>query len=256
MSVDEVLRVRTASFGYDSELVVGPIELTIRRGEVVALLGSNGSGKSTLVKGILGIVPKLSGAIELFGIDTDRPASRRRVGYVPQRNALGAGMPATVGEVVSSGLVGAGRARRAGGRGQRRQAVCEALRRVGLADTQRRSVSELSGGQQRRVMIARAIVSDPDLWLLDEPTAGVDVEHQSLLAETLALAADRGSTVLLVAHELGPAASVVSRSIVLDRGRIGYDGPPLPDHRHHDCGGEFHHEHGDDPPSEALLGGW
>jgi zinc transport system ATP-binding protein len=117
-----------------------------------------------------------------------------------------------------------------------RGAVDDALEAVGLTDQADRGVSELSGGQQQRVLIARALAGEADLYVLDEPTAGVDLLQQDALADTLRVMAGRGATVVLVAHELGPMAPLVDRVVVMRDGRVGYDGPPnpavIPTHSH------------------------
>ena len=128
----------------------------------------------------------------------------------------------------------------------------DAIAIVGLAGRERAPVSELSGGQQRRVLVARALAGDAELLILDEPTAGVDAENQQALADSLATLAAAGTTILLVAHELGPAASIVTRVVVFSAGRITYDGPPRPQDVH----GSDHH-HLDEPaePGRFGLGG-
>ena len=98
---------------------------------------------------------------------------------------------------------------------------------MGLADRARDGVSSLSGGQQQRVLIARALAGEPELFFLDEPTAGVDLPNQQVLADTLETLSRRGSTIVLVAHELGPMASLIDRAVVMRDGRVAYDGPPL-----------------------------
>jgi zinc transport system ATP-binding protein len=116
--------------------------------------------------------------------------------------------------------------------------VSDALEVVGLADRKTHSVATLSGGQQQRVLIARALAGDPDLFFLDEPTAGVDQANQHALADALRLLSERGATIVLVSHELGPLAHLVDRSVVMLDGRIVHDGAPLGDedletHGHH-----------------------
>jgi zinc transport system ATP-binding protein len=125
-----------------------------------------------------------------------------------------------------------------------RAAIDEALEVVGLADRARDGVSQLSGGQQQRTLIARALAGQPELFFLDEPTAGVDLPNQVSLAASLARLKDRGATIVLVAHELGPLGSLVDRSVVMRDGRLAYDGPPLADHAVHSPGfGETHAHH-------------
>ena len=222
-----VARLRHASIGYGGVPVVRDLDLDLYAGEVVAVLGANGSGKSTLVKGLLGLAQLHGGSIELFGVPASRFRDRSRLGYVPQRHTVGGPVPATVHEVVASGrlphLGVTGRLRAAD-----RDAVDRAIETVGLADRAGSSVAELSGGQQRRVLIARALASEPDVLVLDEPTAGVDMSHQRALTATLMTLAQRAVTMLVVSHEIGPMVPIITRAVVMAEGRARYDGPLLP----------------------------
>ncbi|MBI2243260.1 MAG: metal ABC transporter ATP-binding protein [Nocardioides sp.] len=202
------------------------IDLTVPAGEFLALMGANGSGKSTLVRALTGLHPLAAGSLRLFGTPYDDFHDWRRVGYVPQRGSAASGVPASVWEVVASGrLTHRPLFRRLGRRD--RAAIVDALEVVGLADRAGDGVSTLSGGQQQRVLIARALAGEPELFFLDEPTAGVDLPNQQVLADSLATLSGRGATVVLVAHELGPMAPLVDRAVVMRDGRITYDGPPL-----------------------------
>src|SRR5206468_7552292 len=135
------------------------------------------------------------------------------------------GIPSSVAEVVSSGRLSRRRpfvpARRAD-----REAVVRALEAVDLTDRARHTVSTLSGGQQQRVLIARTLAGEPDLLVLDEPNAGVDLANQEAIADTLAGLIDAGATIVVVLHELGPFADLIHRAVVLRQGRLVYDGPP------------------------------
>ena len=217
--------------------VLDGVDLTLAPGEFVTLLGSNGSGKSTLVRTAVGLVP-FSGSVRLFGTPIGDFRDWYRVGYVPQRAAAVAGVPATVREVVMSGRLSrrrfAGLPRRAD-----RLAVAAAIESVGLTERTGRPLVELSGGQQQRVNIARALAAGPELLIMDEPTAGVDAEHTLQLAGLLSDVARGGTTVLLVAHELGPMLPLVDRAVVIDHGRIVHDGP-VDDHV-----ADVHQEHPD-----------
>lgn len=216
------------------------VDLDVRDGEMVALLGANGSGKSTLVKALLTIAPVSRGRVEVFGADVAADHRRvpwRRVGYVPQRVGAASGTPATALEVVCSGLLDNRRLRPP--RGWRELAL-SALDEVGLADRARETVSVFSGGQQQRVLIARALVRRPDLLVLDEPLSGIDRDSQEALAATLTGLRERGTSVLVVLHELGALAGMLERAVVLRHGRVVHDGPPPrpaaghagPDHEH------------------------
>ena len=224
---DPVVRMRGGAVGYGDRPAIQDIDFTLRRGEVTVLLGPNGAGKSTLVRGILGLAPMMAGTLELFGTPADRFRDRHRLGYVPQRHTIVGGVPSTVTEVVASGRLPLRRPF-APARATDRAAVGDALATVGLTDQARSSVATLSGGQQRRVLIARALAADPDVLVMDEPTAGVDAATQRLLADTLTDLTRAGRTLLLVAHELGPLAPLIGRVVVLRDGRITYDGPPVP----------------------------
>ena len=217
----------------DGNCVVHDVDFRLDRGEFVVLLGANGSGKTTLVRALLGLIPLSSGVLKVFGKPLRGFREHRRIGYVPQRFTAASGVPASVSEVVLSGRVA--RARRLRGYGKEdRAAAARALEAVALADFDRVPVENLSGGQQQRVLIARALAGEPDVLVLDEPISGVDLENQQQFAATLEGLKRDGRTVLLVAHALGALAPLVSRAVVLEFGRVTYDGPPLADQVHTD----------------------
>jgi zinc transport system ATP-binding protein len=230
-----VLELHDVRLALAGRPVLHGVDLTVTDGEFVALMGANGSGKSTLVRAATGLRPVSGGRVALFGTPLADFRSWERVGFVPQREGAGAGVPASVREIVTSGRLGRRRLLAPLSRGDRR-AVTDALEVVGLADRAGDRVSTLSGGQQRRVLIARALAGEPDVFFLDEPTAGVDVHHQHALADALGILKGRGATVVLVEHELGPLAPLVDRAAVMTDGRITYDGPRLDEaaaHSHH-----------------------
>jgi zinc transport system ATP-binding protein len=237
--VSAIIELADAAFGYGKRPVLTGANLTIERGEVVAVLGPNGAGKSTLMKGILGLNHHLSGTVTLFGTPAAEFRDRARVGYVPQRHTLSASVRATAEEVVESG-----RLPRLGWLGRLgatdRQIVCRSLDLVGLADRSGTEVSTLSGGQQRRVLIARALASQPDVLIMDEPTAGVDATSQHVLAHVLARLVERDVTMVIVTHELGALESLLTRIVVVDGGRIVFDGDP---ERYAAQRDSVHHDH-------------
>jgi zinc transport system ATP-binding protein len=242
-STDGVVEVRGAVAALGERVVLHGVDLTVRSGEVVALLGANGSGKSTLVRVAVGLVPLVAGEVRLFG--TPLPAFRdwSRIGYVPQRITAAGGVPATVREVVGSGRLARRSLFRAETR-RDREAVERSIELVGLSDRADESVSALSGGQQQRVLIARAAAGDPDLLVLDEPNAGVDRRSQEAFARALRTFVASGRAVLLVLHDLGLLAPLVDRSVVLEAGRIVHEGPlPVPSAI---AGAPHDHLHGDD----------
>jgi zinc transport system ATP-binding protein len=220
------VEIRDAAVALGGRPILRGIDLAVHDGEAVAVLGSNGSGKSTLIRAALGLTALTRGEVRLFGTPLKRYADWRRIGYVPQRPAATSGVPATVREVVTAGRLAHRRLLRPLTRADR-AAIDHALAAVGLTDRQSDSVAALSGGQQQRVLIARALAGEPDLFVLDEPTAGVDLGNQRALADALATFKERGATIVLVAHELGPMAPLIDRAVVMRDGRIAYDGPPL-----------------------------
>jgi zinc transport system ATP-binding protein len=205
--------------------VLRDVDLEIDQGEFVAIAGPNGGGKTTLLRLALGLESPTSGTVEIFGEPTDRFAGRARIGYLPQRTQLGIEAPATVREIVAAGRVarrGVLRARRA----DDADLIDDAIDRVGLARHAKAVFSRISGGQQQRALIAKALCGQPDLLVLDEPTAGVDVDAQESLAALLGeLHRELGVTILFVSHEFGAVEGFVER-LVLVRGGIVFDGAP------------------------------
>ncbi|MFM9696655.1 metal ABC transporter ATP-binding protein [Streptomyces europaeiscabiei] len=252
---EPVISLRGVRAELGSRTVLRGIDLTVHRGEVVALLGANGSGKSTAVRTVIGQVPLSDGEIELFGVPRRRFRDWRRLGYVPQRTTAAGGVPATVTEIVASGRLSRTRL------GILRRADHEAIRRaldmVGMADRAKDSVNALSGGQHQRVLIARALASEPELLIMDEPMAGVDLASQEVLAATLRGQVAKGTTVLLVLHELGPLEPLIDRAVVLRDGCVTHDGPPPKAVGQHALPGHDHvHPHaapGTEPVRTGLL---
>ncbi|KQY59615.1 ABC transporter [Aeromicrobium sp. Root495] len=240
------IRVTGLDVHLDARPVLRDVSMHVGAGELVTILGANGSGKSTLVRTAVGLITPTRGEVTLFGTPIDAFREWHKIGYVPQRSASVPGVPATIDEVVSAGLLSQRRLFRR----IDRTAVGEALERVGLAHLHARPVAQLSGGQHQRVLIARALVSHAELLVMDEPTAGVDHENTVALAELLGSLVADGTTVALVAHDLGPVRPFVSRAVVLSDGRVTYDGPceQLSEDDHHD-----HPHHDDDAqPAQAV----
>jgi len=220
-----VIALDNVHFAYQHVPVLADVSVAVQPGEFVALVGPNGSGKSTLIRIALGLLTPQRGSVRLFGDEPGQRLHRGRLGFVPQRPNLADGLAATVDDIVA-----AGRLARTGWWGRRgpghRDAIDAALAAVDLLDLRGEAVATLSGGQQQRTFIARALACEPELLVLDEPVAGVDVESQQTFRRSLCdLVRERGGSVLLVSHELGAVADDLDRIIVLKRS-IRFDGPP------------------------------
>lgn len=243
---EPVIALRRATASLGGRRVLHGVDLTVRRGEVVALLGGNGSGKSTTIRVVVGQVPLTSGERHLFGTPGRRFRDWRRIGYVPQRTTAASGVPATVREVVSTGRLSRARLRPLGRAD--RDAVDRALDLVGMADRAADPVEALSGGQHQRVLIARALATEPEVMIMDEPMAGVDLASQQVLADTLHQQVAAGATVLLVLHELGALEPLIDRAVVLRDGVVVHDGAPPPATGAHALPGHDHvHPHATAP---------
>ena len=257
------LHVEDACVVLGSHTILHSINLQVHSGQSLAILGANGSGKSTLMKACLGLLPLASGRVTLLGheVSVRRSIPWQQVGYVPQRVTAASGVPATALEVVRTGLLGPRRLWADRGR-KANAAALAALDAVGIADRAHDHVQVFSGGQAQRVMIARALVRQPSLLVLDEPLSGIDKESRESLAAILTDLRATGMTIMSVLHEMGELAAVMERAIVLSQGRIIADrhahelSPAHHDHDHHDTLGhdtaqdcEHEHAHGDTSPA-------
>lgn len=222
---DAVFRVVDATVAFDGVPVLRGIDLTIYRGSFVVLLGANGSGKTTLIRAVLGLQPLTSGHVDILGTPLAQFQQWHRIAFVPQKLPASTGVPVSALELVASATISP----RTRWRRRTKDAtarVSEALGAVGLADRCRSRIDVLSGGQQRRLMIARALAEGANVLVLDEPMAGVDLENQESLATLLGDLQDM--TVVMVAHGLGTVKELVTRAIVLEAGRIVHDGSEAP----------------------------
>jgi zinc transport system ATP-binding protein len=208
-----VVQVENVSFSFNHEPIIERANLTIRHKDFVWVVGPNGGGKTTLMKIILGLLQPDTGRVRVFGNDID--SVRRRIGYVPQQPQLDRRFPITVNEVVLMGRLSGG-ARPGGYSAEDREAARSALDMVDLAIMAPRSLHELSGGQQRRLLIARALACEPDLLILDEPTANLD---RAMEAELFDLLRDlnKRMTVLMVSHDPAFVSDFVEHVVCVNR---------------------------------------
>ena len=215
------LVVRGLTVSYGQKPVVFSLDMTVREGSMTAIIGPNGAGKSTTLKAVLGIVPRLSGVISVYG--QPLAAARRRVAYVPQRASVDWDFPTRVVDIVLMGL-----ARELGllrpVRAPHRQRALDCLDRVGMADFADRQIGQLSGGQQQRVFLARALAQEADLYLLDEPFAGVDAATERAIIRVLKTLKAEGRTVVAVHHDLSTVSDYFDHVMMINVRRIA-EGP-------------------------------
>jgi zinc transport system ATP-binding protein len=216
---DAVLEFDQVTFGYDRIPVLREVSLRIARGEFVAVIGPNGSGKSTLLKVGLGLLEPTHGVVRVMGVPLARFRDRSKIGYVPQRASVNPAIPVSVEEVVRTGLAGQlGLLRRPGP--EQRDRIDHVLDLMGLDDQRRQTITRLSGGQQQRALIARALVTDPALLVLDEPTTGVDTGARVVLRSSLEhLLRAEGVAVVYITHDPEGFAGLADRVFEMRAGR-------------------------------------
>jgi len=215
------LAIRGLTVSYGQKPAVFSVDMTVRPGRMTAIIGPNGAGKSTLLKAALGIVRSLSGRVEVFGQPLE--AARGRVAYVPQRASVDWDFPTRVIDVVLMGQYRRlGLLRRV--RGEHRAQAMACLERVGMLDFADRQIGQLSGGQQQRVFLARALAQEADLYLLDEPFAGVDAATEKAIIDVLKSLRDTGKTVVVVHHDLSTVAEYFDDVFLINTSKVA-EGP-------------------------------
>jgi zinc/manganese transport system ATP-binding protein/zinc transport system ATP-binding protein len=212
------------SCGYDGEPVVRHVSLRIPPGQFVGLVGPSGAGKTTLLRAMLGLAPYVAGEVRVGGrrVTPDRPPEA--VGYVPQVETVDWNFPATVQDVVMMGRVGR-MGRLPWPRAADRAAADEVLARLGIGGLGRRHIRDLSGGQQQRTFLARALIGEPRILILDEPTASVDVKTRDDILHLLVDLNRSGVTIVMTTHELNAVAAHLPWVVCVNRAVIA-QGPP------------------------------
>ncbi|ADM39023.1 manganese ABC transporter ATP-binding protein MntB [Bacillus spizizenii] len=204
---------------YHKKPVLQEISLQVPEGKLIGIIGPNGAGKSTLIKTILGLVPRASGDISIYG--KDYKDQRTRIGYVPQRGSVDWDFPTNALDVVLMGRYG-----RIGLLKRPKKADVDmakaALEKVGMLDYAKRQISQLSGGQQQRVFLARALCQDADIYFMDEPFAGVDAATERAIMTLLAELKEKGKTVLVVHHDLQTAEDYFDWILLLHLRKIAF----------------------------------
>ncbi|CAD0184248.1 putative zinc transport system ATP-binding protein AdcC [Ruegeria sp. THAF57] len=218
---DSPLAIRGLTVSYGQKPAVFSVDMTVQPGAMTAIIGPNGAGKSTLLKAALGIVSPLSGQVTVFGKPLDK--QRERIAYVPQRASVDWDFPARVIDVVLMGLSGQlGLLGRVRFRHISRAMDC--LHRVGMRDFADRQIGQLSGGQQQRVFLARALAQDAELYLLDEPFAGVDAATEKAIIAVLKDLKTAGKTVVAVHHDLATITDYFDHVFLINTRKVA-EGP-------------------------------
>ncbi|CUV01217.1 Zinc ABC transporter, ATP-binding protein ZnuC [hydrothermal vent metagenome] len=219
---EPIVEIKAVTCGYEKQQVLTDVSLTIMPGDFVGLLGPSGSGKTTLLRTVLGAVDLYEGEVLVNGVATTK--KRPRVGYVPQLETIDWNFPVTVQEVVMMGRTMENKLF-PWYRKEEKDLAAEMMSRLGILDLADRHIRELSGGQQQRVFLARALISSPQLLLLDEPTSGVDIKTRDDVMHLLHDLNHDGVTIIITTHEIN-AVAVHLPWIVCLAGRILAEGPP------------------------------
>lgn len=215
-ATEVLLAARGLTVGYGGAPVLRDLDLTVRCGDCVGLVGANGSGKTTLFRTLLGILPPLAGEVRFPATARGAPPS---LGYVPQRDHLDPLLPLTVAEVVRMGAYRRWRPFLALPEA-RAERVSAALAKVSATGWERRLVRELSGGERQRILIARALMADPDLLLLDEPTSGIDLASEEAIYAEVRRCRAASLGILMVSHDLDELVRVATRVLAIEQGRL------------------------------------
>jgi len=213
MNRNPIISANNISFSYNGDTVLENVNLTINKDDLVWIVGPNGGGKTTLLKLIIGLLKPKSGQIKVMG--TTPQKARRYIGYMPQFVSLDSQFPVNVLDVVLMGRLGNGEGVGPYRRNDK-EVASEVLQKVGLYEFRFRPFSSLSGGQQRRLLIARALASQPEILMLDEPTANLDVVAEKELFELLQKL-NENLTVILVSHDPAFVSDFVKRVICVNR---------------------------------------
>jgi len=221
--MEKIISVEDLSFRYGGNEAVSDVSFSVEQGDYIALVGHNGSGKSTLIKLLLGILKPSTGSIFLFGKDLHDFTDWNKVGYLPQNIGLFNPLfPATVAEVVSLGLISQKKFPKRF-TAEDAKSVHQALTQMDIAALSNKLVGELSGGQIQRTLLARAIVNQPELLILDEPVSAVDAEtRKDFYSYTARLNKEKKTTIILITHDIGHSGGYANKLLFLDKRIIFY----------------------------------
>lgn len=218
--MSNIFEVENLKFSYRDDTIFSDVSFKVQKGDFVSIIGSNGSGKSTLLRLLLGELSPSDGNIKIFGKDIKQFKDWSKVGYLSQIRLQSEDFPATVEEIVMTNLYSEIGLFRFPNKFHRKK-VEQALELVDMLPYSKRMIGQLSGGQQQRVMLARVLIGNPELMILDEPTTGIDSQNVNTFYELLyKLNKETGLTILMVTHDLGRASNFVSRTLCLEEGSL------------------------------------
>lgn len=212
-NANHIIEVHDLTVSYSKKPALWNVDFDLPEGKIIGIIGPNGAGKSTLLKSIMGLLPLGSGYIKIYDQTLDKV--RSRVSYVPQRGSVDWDFPANVLDVVMMGLYATKKWYTRMGNAEKELAM-DALKKVNMADFASRHISQLSGGQQQRVFLARAMAQNADLYLMDEPFAGVDASTEESILDLLGMMRDEGKTIIVVHHDLQTAQDYFDWIVLLN----------------------------------------
>lgn len=218
-----IISVKNLEVKYDGRQIFSGISFDIEKGDYIGIAGQNGSGKTTLIKAVLGLIKSEKGEIRIDGVSLDHFKDWQKIGYLPQSLALSNPLfPATVKEIVALGLLSQKTfPKRIGKKDDEK--ILEALKLLNISDIQGKLIGELSGGQQQRVFLAHALVSNPEILILDEPTTALDPEiRESFFGTIRRLNREKGVTILLISHDVGYIGQFATKLLYLDKSIVFY----------------------------------
>jgi zinc transport system ATP-binding protein len=218
--MQNIIEVKNLSFGYDAREILSGIDFTLAQGDFAGIIGPNGSGKSTFLKLLLGLLRPTGGSISLFGVPSHKFRDWPKIGYLAQKNQFHTGFPASVYEVVASSLYSQTGVMHTLSR-QQKERVRSALSIVGLLSMERSPISHLSGGQQQRMHLARVLVNNPEILLLDEPSSGMDTASENAMYELLhTLNKEKNISIVMVTHDITAVTAHAGRMLCMSDGRM------------------------------------
>lgn len=219
---NEVITVDHVSFSYQHKQVLSDVSFGVKERDFIGLIGTNGAGKTTLLRMIVGLAKPSQGQIRLFGKPVEQFKEWHKIGYVPQKNSLNPLFPATVREVVLSGLYGRNKLFKLLSKSDHTK-CSDALQAMGIEDLAMKRIGELSGGQQQRVFLARALINSPSLLILDEPTVGIDAETQESFFHMIKhMHQHHNMTFLMVSHDMDMIRGYLGQQPASEAGKLKF----------------------------------